>query len=355
MNISKSFTCLALMLAIGIPVSQAQQTLFTQPGIQPSIFAGADGNLEMVFGRESAIYYSFSNDQGKTFASPVLVDSLKGLHLGASRGPQIASSRLATVITAIDKAGNLYAYKLDRETGKWRGRRMVNDTPEVAKEGFNALASDGKGKFFVTWLDLRGDRKNKIFGSVSTDGGQTWSKNQLVYRSPDSTVCECCSPSATMQGDKVYVMFRNWLDGARNMYLATSLNGGKTFQPPVKMGNGSWKLNACPMDGGGISAGSDGLTTVWRREKELYLSKPGEAERPIASGRNASVATSGGSTFVVWQDQGEVWFRPPGGQEPKNLGMGRFPRVAALTDGQAFCVWEDGESIKGMVLDAAKN
>ena len=150
-------------------------------------------------------------------------------------------------------------------------------------------------------------------------------------------------------------MFRNWLDGARNMYVATSLDGGNTFQPPLKMGNGSWKINACPMDGGGISASRDGLITVWRRERELYLSKPGEAEQPIASGRNASVATSESSTFVVWQDQGEVWFRPPGGLEPKKLGTGRFPRLVALTDSQAFCVWEDGATIKGMVLDAAKN
>ena len=240
-------------------------------------------------------------------------------------------------------------------SGRWQDRHRVNDVAGVAEEGFNALASDGKGKFFVTWLDLRGDRKNKIFGATSTDGGQAWSRNQLVYRSPDSTVCECCQPSAAMRGDKVYVMFRNWLDGARNMYVATSLDGGNSFQPPLKMGNGSWKLNACPMDGGGISASRDGLTTVWRREKELYLSKPGGAEQPIASGRNASVATSGSNTFVVWQDQGEVWFRPLGGREPKKLGTGRFPRVVALTDSQAFCVWEDGETIKGMVLDAVKN
>ncbi len=355
MTYAKSINCLLVILTIGVSVSWAQQSLFSQPGIQPSIFVDGDGNIDVVFGRGNAIYYSFSENQGKTFTAPALVDSLKGLHLGASRGPQIASSRLATVITAVDKAGNLYAYTLDRKTGKWSRQRPVNDLPEVAKEGFNALASDGKGKFFVTWLDLRGDSKNKIFGAISTDEGRTWSKNRLVYRSPDSTVCECCQPSATMLGDKVYVMFRNWLDGARNMYVATSLDGGKTFQPPVKMGNGSWKLNACPMDGGGISASSQGLTTVWRRERQLYLSKPGEVEQPIASGRNASVATRGGNTFVVWQDQGQVWFSPPNRQAPKSLGTGRFPKVTALNDTQAFCVWEDGESIKGMVLDASSH
>lgn len=354
MNPSKNFLSLIVMLAVGISISRGQQALFPQPGVQPNIFADGQGNIEMVFGKGNAIYYSISRDHGNTFTPPVLVDSLRGLHLGVSRGPQIASSPLATVITAIDRAGNLYAYTLDRKTGSWLDRRMVNDLPNVAEEGFNALASDGKGKFFVTWLDLRGDKKNKIFGATSTDGGRTWGKNLLIYRSPDSTVCECCQLSATMLGDKVYVMFRNWLDGARNMYVATSLDGGKTFQPPVRMGSGSWKLNACPMDGGGISVTDEGLTTVWRRERQLFLSKPGEAEQPIASGRNASVAASGGNTFIVWQDQGQVWFSPPDRQAPKSLGAGHFPRVVALSDAQAFCVWEDGESIRGMILEAAK-
>ncbi|MBU1823090.1 MAG: exo-alpha-sialidase [Bacteroidetes bacterium] len=353
MNYAKTTQYLLLILILSATICRAQPPLFTQPGVQPNIFVGADGNIEMVFGKGNAIYYAFSKDRGRSFAPPVMVDSLRGLHLGFSRGPQIASTPQSVVITAIDKTGDLYAYTLDRKSGQWWPRLRVNDVAGVAEEGFNALASDRNGKFFVTWLDLRDDQKNKLFGATFTDGGQGWSRNQLVYRSPDSTVCECCQPSATMQDDKVYVMFRNWLDGARNMYVATSLDGGQTFQPPMKMGKGSWKINACPMDGGGMSASSDGLTTVWRREKELYLSRPGEAEKLLASGRNASVATSGGNTFVVWQDQSGVWFRPPGGREPKNLGSGRFPRVVALTDGQAFCVWEDGESIKGMVLDNA--
>jgi hypothetical protein len=352
MNYARILFCLFLLFISGTSSSWAQQALFSQPGIQPNISVGADGNIEMVFGQGNAIYYSFSKDQGKTFAPPTLVDSLQGLHLGVSRGPRVASSPAAVVITAIDKPGNLYAYTLERKIGEWQGPRRVNDVPEIAKEGFNALASDGKGKFFVTWLDLRDDQNNKIFGATSLDGGRTWSKNKLVYRSPDSTVCECCQPSAIMQGDKVHVMFRNWLNGSRDMYVATSLDGGETFQSPVKQGEGTWKINACPMDGGDLSAIGNGLTTVWRREKNLFISKPGQAEQPIGQGRNASVATSGRNTFIVWQDQNQIWLRQPGDNGPKSLGAGRFPRLAALRGTGVFCVWEDGGTIKGMVLDS---
>ncbi|AEI49609.1 sialidase family protein [Runella slithyformis] len=341
----------ALALLIAFSSARAQQTLFSAKGLQPALCAGEKGTIEMVFGKGNAIYYSFSENKGQHFSPPILVDSLPGLHLGASRGPQIASSGASTVITAIDKQGNVYAYVHDRTTGKWQTKRRVNDVPEIAKEGFNALASDGKGTFFVLWLDLRDDKQNKLYGSVSHDGGLTWAKNTLIYRSPDATVCECCQPSVLMNDRRVYIMFRNWINGSRDMYVTISEEDGTAFLPAVKMGEGTWKLNACPMDGGGMSVTKSGvLTTVWRREKQLFTSTMGVAEVFLAEGRNASIATTARHTFIAWQDQGQVWFRQSSQKLPVSLGTGRFPRVLALNETQAFCVWEDNQTLRGKLL-----
>lgn len=340
-----------LILVIVTAIARGQQALFHTKGIQPAICVGENESIEMVFGKGNAFYYASSQDKGRSFTSPVLVDSLPGLHLGVSRGPQIASSRFSTVITAIDKKGNLYAYVLNRKTGKWQNRLPVNDVPDIAKEGFNALASDGKDTFFVVWLDLRDDKQNKIFGAASTDGGQTWSKNKLIYRSPDSTVCECCQPSIIMKEKQVIVMFRNWISGSRDMYIAASKDGGTTFQPPVKMGLGTWKLNACPMDGGGISMNESGvLASVWRRENQLFTAKFGESEQFLAQGRNASIATGAKNTFIAWQNQGQIWLSQSEQKEPISLGTGRYPRLVMLNEQKAFCTWEDNGAIKGMVL-----
>ncbi|WP_028665342.1 sialidase family protein [Runella zeae] len=342
-----------LILVIVTAAARGQQALFPTKGIQPAIYVGENESIEMVFGKGNAFYYAYSKDKGQAFTSPVLVDSLQGLHLGVTRGPQIASSRLSTVITAIDRKGDLYASVLNRKTGKWQNSIIINDVPEIAKEGFNALGSDGQGTFFVIWLDLRDDKKNKIFGAISTDGGQTWGKNKLIYHSPDSTVCECCQPSIIMKDKQVVVMFRNWIGGSRDMYVTTSKDGGNTFQPAEKMGNGTWKLNACPMDGGGISLNEKGvLTSIWRRENQLFTAKLGEPEQLLAQGRNASIATSSQNTFIAWQNQGQIWLSQSGQKEPISLGTGRFPRVAILNEQQAFCVWEDNGIIKGLVLNS---
>lgn len=345
------FPKIAFVLLIAFSTARAQQTLFSAKGLQPALCVGENETIEMVFGKGNAIYYSFSADKGQHFSAPAFVDSLAGLHLGASRGPQIASSGQSTVITAIDKRGNVYAYVRNRTTGKWQTKHMVNDVQEVAKEGFNALAGDGKGIFFVLWLDLRDDKQNKLYGSISHDNGLTWSKNKLIYRSPDATVCECCQPSVLINDRRLYVMFRNWLDGSRDMYVTASDKDGTSFLPAVKMGEGTWKLNACPMDGGGMSMTKSGvLTTVWRREKQLFTSTMGAPEVFLAEGRNASIATTARHTFIAWQDQGQVWLQQSPKKPPVSLGTGRFPRVLALSETQAFCVWEDNQTLKGMLL-----
>ncbi len=354
MHLVKVLVLSVITLLIGSRSAHAQKALFAQEGMQPALTTGTDGTVHLVFGKGNAIYYAYSADEGRNFSNPEMVDSLPGLHLGASRGPRIAVSRRSAVVTAIDRQGNLYAYTRGQDKGTWTKRQRVNDVPEVAKEGFNALTSDGRGNFFVTWLDLRQDKKNKLYGAISSNEGKTWSANRLVYRSPDSTICECCQPSAMMTGKEVVVMFRNWIDGSRDMYLVTSADGGKSFKSPVKLGQGTWKLNACPMDGGDLSVGSGtDITTVWRRQNQLYLSKPGAEEAPIAQGRNASVAVSGTNTYIVWQNEGAIWLRRPQSEKPEALGTGRFPRLVALTDERAFCVWEEGGVLRGQVLTAA--
>ena len=63
----------------------------------------------------------------------------------------------------------------------------------------------------------------KLYGARSRDGGVTWSKNVLIYESPDGTICQCCHPSAAFDpGGQVLVMWRNCLGGARDMYLKSS-------------------------------------------------------------------------------------------------------------------------------------
>ena len=102
----------------------------------------------------------------------------------------------------------------------------------------------------------------------------------MIYTSPDSTVCECCKPSVVMKNNNVYVMFRNLLNGNRDLYLIQSADGGNSFGEAQKLGTGSWQLDGCPMDGGGIAVNDNGeVQTVWRRKNKIFAAAPGNSEK----------------------------------------------------------------------------
>lgn len=47
-------------------------------------------------------------------------------------------------------------------------------------------------------------------------------------------------------------------------------DGGASFGKAQKLGEGSWKLNGCPMDGGGLAIDENGdVQTVWRRKNTI--------------------------------------------------------------------------------------
>ena len=328
-------------------------------GHLPVVSADPSGALHLVYGQDSTIYYATTSGQTTHFNQPVKVATLPGLVAGAKRGPQLAVTDQFVIVTAVNRSGDVFAYSLDRRTGQWTVARRINDVAAIAKEGFQAVAAASSSTFHSAWLDLRGDKANKIVGTTSRDGGRTWSANQVIYRSPSGTVCECCRVSMVAKDNDVYVQFRNWLDGSRDLYLAHSTDAGKTYKPAQKLGSGNWKLNACPMDGGTVvlsstrpsSPGPSSSTqplTVWRRENTLYSCRPGEPERVIATGRNVTAGSSSAGTALAWDEGGTVWLKP-NDKTPVSLGKGQMASVA-VTGRETVCVWEaDGQVMAATV------
>ncbi|WP_421827700.1 sialidase family protein [Larkinella sp.] len=319
------------------------------PGHLPVVVAEPSGKLHLTFGQDSAIYYATTSTKTASFGTPTVVAVLPNLVAGAKRGPQIAVTAQYVVISAVNRAGDLFAYSLDRATGRWSSAVRMNDVPQIAKEGFQAVAGASRGVFHAAWLDLRDDKKNKIVGTTSRDGGRTWSANHVIYRSPDGTVCECCRVSMAAKNNDVYVQFRNWLDGSRNLYLAHSTDGGKTYAPAQKLGTGTWPLKACPMDGGAVAVSAAGQPfTAWRRENTLYTCQPGEPEQAIATGRNVTLTAGSTGPLLAWDDAGTVWVKS-GNKPAVSVGKGQMPSVA-VAGKTAVCVWElEGKVMTGTV------
>ena len=276
------------------------------------------------------------------------------------RGPRIALAGNAIVITAVagskgEEGAHAHGLPSDGDLLVWRsedgGKELVawevaiNGVPASATEGLHTLASDGKGTLFAAWLDKRGAKGTKLYSSRSTDGGVTWSRNVAVYESTDGSICECCHPSAAIDstGD-LLVMWRNELGGSRDMYLASSRDA-KSFSTPQKLGNGTWRLNASPMDGGGLAVSSTKVLTASRRDSDVFLAEPGKPERQMGTGKDVALALSGNQPYVAWVSglRVEAWVD---GKLETLSNADSFPTLSSLPGGGVLAAWEENGAIQ---------
>jgi len=263
-------------------------------------------------------------------------------------GIRIAIAPPAIVITAVAGArgkgadGDLLAWRSTDGGKTWSPGTPVNDVPASAREGLHAMASGPGGQLYAAWLDLRA-KGAKLYGASSSDHGATWSKNTLIYESPDGTICQCCHPSLAIDArGAIHVMWRNALAGSRDLYLASSSDGGKTFGRASKLGGGTWPLNACPMDGGGLAITAQGnVLSAWRRAGGVYLAPEGGAETLLDAGKNPSIAANAEGVYAAWSSSEGLRVRIPGKPEPVLLDPeGAYVQLAAIPNGPIVAAWE---------------
>jgi hypothetical protein len=322
------------------------------PNRQPQL-AASHATVAIAFGSGTGIYVARSTDNGRTFGAPAKIADVTRMALGRHRGPRVVIAGNTMVVSAITgETGNLMAWRSSDNGKTWSKPVVVNDQPKAAEEGLHSMSADADGNLAAIWLDDRSAPGKRLFGAFSKDGGATWSKNVMLYESPAGTICECCHPSLLALGKGEFAaMWRNKLDGSRDFYVLR-VRDGKATGNAVKQGQGTWKLEACPMDGGGIALSKGQLVTAWRREKEVYLYEPGKPEVKLATGQDIALAANTKGTYAIWTAGKTVEARVPSSVTTIKLSdSGAFPSLIALPDGAVLAAWEENGAIATQRLE----
>ena len=335
----------------------------TQTPRQPQLAIDEAGIIHVTFGQKNVVHYCQSRNGGKTYSKLTQLPETNVIALGMRRGPRIAASENNVCISLVGgkqgngKDGDVLAFNSVDGGQAWTGPVAINEVPGSGREGLHAMASSPRGPMCCVWLDLR-DRKTEIYSAVSADGGKTWGKNVCVYRSPDGSVCECCHPSVAYDvAGGLHVMWRNSLGGARDMYVASSSDGGKTFSTACKLGNGTWTLKACPMDGGSIAASPTGdIYAAWRRDTEVFLSTPkSTGERRLGAGKQPWLALTSAGPVVVWQENktNRLLFQRPDDSIPQELASNVSDPVIVSPPtgyGPLVAAWEERRGMETVII-----
>jgi hypothetical protein len=148
----------------------------------------------------------------------------------------------------------------------------LNSGASLAPVGraFESITVDGKGRIYVAWLDERNKTANsrgaEIWMATSDDGGKTFSPDHKIV----SDVCECCRTAlVTDKNGTVFISYRMVPANGpmlRDIVVARSVDGGKTFSPTIVSKDG-WDLNACPIAGATMAMDLAGnIHVVWFTE-----------------------------------------------------------------------------------------
>lgn len=349
-------TQLALALCALIGSQDQPEGRVIAQGRQPQAAVDADGAVWLTYARGTTIWLMSSRDGGQTFSQEQKVADVPALDLGMRRGPRIALTDGAVIVTAIagqqgrGRDGDLLIWRSTDGGHTWSPPRALNSVKGSAREGLQATAAAGK-HVAVVWLDLRG-QATTLYGTFSSDGGATFSADRLLYTSPDGSVCECCAPQVAVdEAGRVAVMFRNALDGNRDMYLMKSSDGGASFSDARQQGEGHWLIHACPMDGGAVAFEDDDIVMVWRRESQLYVTRESldddstdpTKEQPVGAGENAALAIGQmGASMAYTGEGGTVLYRDAAASDADQLGLkGEDPVIVFLPRQKApLILWE---------------
>jgi hypothetical protein len=229
---------------------------------KPSIGVDGEGTIYVAWrdGRNgnADIFFARSTDGGKTFSKNRQLNDDRGVAYQGN--PTLAANPKGLVAVAWTDARNgkddIYITVSKDQGRTFSANRRVNDDPETTAHSHPSLAVDEAGTIYAAWEDFRKDNSD-IYLAKSGDGGVTFSANRKV--NDDSGSAPQISPSLAIgPSGQILVAwgdFRNsavtlgpphsatgeeqrWEEsraGNADIYLARSLDGGKTFSSNVRL------------------------------------------------------------------------------------------------------------------------
>ena len=271
---------LALALATGpaaaADLSLGQRLQYKHPGrghdvhvSGAAVAAGAAGAPLVTWaareGHSNQLYLLRIGEGG----SPVRVNP-DGLAVEALHHPSriaVASGGLVYVSWSSEKPkpeGTLFASDLRLSRSLDGGRSLeaplrVNEDRPIS-HSFDGLAVAPDGTVLLTWIDgHEGRRDPATWLARVVDQGR---RVESIRKVGDDT-CVCCRvDAATGPRDTVALTWRRVFPGdIREMVLAVSRDGGRTFGDPTLVSADRWKINACPHRGGAVGLDARAAST----------------------------------------------------------------------------------------------
>lgn len=192
---------------------------------------------------------------------------------------------------------------------------VTDDTLVFGSHNFHALHAAADGGIIAAWLDGR-EGQSAAFLARSDDGGSTWGTNVRISL---GEACPCCRTAIASAADgSVWVAWRTVLAGdVRDIVVARSRDGGRTFAEAKRVHADDWVFPGCPHAGPSLMTDARGrLHIAWWTGKEgraaAWYARADDGEHfgtPVALSAigtprpvHVQLAVSGDTVVAAWDD-----------------------------------------------------
>jgi hypothetical protein len=306
-------------------------------GIQPQAVMDGKGVLHLIYFKGEAaagdLFYVRREAGQEKFSAPLRVNSQpsSAVAVGTIRGAQLALGKDGRVHVAWNGSGKampqafnktppmLYARLNDAGKAFEPQRNLLTQTFNL--DGGGALAADETGNVYVAWHanqvgKVNSEAARQVWLARSTDGGKTFGKEALAFNDPTG-VCACCGMKGFVDSQgAIHILFRSATDQTnRDMYLLSSKDAGKTFQGTLLQ---KWNVNSCTMSSAAFTEGPTGTFAAWETQKQVYFAKlmtdatqPGKPVAAPGTGtgdrKHPALATNAAGETILVWTEGTGW------------------------------------------------
>jgi hypothetical protein len=408
--------CIGLFVLFSAPVKAEGQRVSDngRRAVSPELAVGGDGAINVVWldkgptadrpppkprkpGEHSHrsstdLYFSRSEDRGRTWSAPVRVNPADGDVWGfAVSKPRIDVGPTGTIHvfypandkstkTGLDVVSARYTRSTDN--GKSFSTPIVLNQPaeidrsDMLGEGlamthsFGTMGIAPDGTIITAWQEVAhmADAKDGANGAVaiSRDDGKSFEAVRIVL--PTSDVCPCCQLTIAFGDDTTYMGYRKIYDDGRDSTVARLTGSGRDLDSEARLDFAGWDIDGCPLKPTELAIDGDHVYVASYTGGEdpaaLYFSRSTDGGRTFSGKRQVHPAAPysdapeltvdpTGAVRIVWHakeaelrrlftsvsmDDGATLSAPMEIQTP--AGNSAYPATDVAADGAVYVAWQ---------------
>lgn len=229
------------------------------------------GNLWVVFVQNNHVYVSSSKDLGIRFNQAVkITPKAEDIYTSGENRPKIALDSSNNIfITWTHKTPGRFSGDIRFSRSYDQGKSFstpvtINTDKRLIGHRFDSLSIDHDDNIYIAWLDKRDKQDAKqnnqdyigtaIYYAYSNDHGKTFSENIKIA---DHT-CECCRiASAINQHGDLSLIWRHIFESSIRDHALVTITQHSHVSKINRATHDNWKIDSCPHHGPDLTYGYD--------------------------------------------------------------------------------------------------